>query len=291
VDSLEYVSPVADVSLAVPVDGWWPFEDASPSPGSTNVFQGEEYPIFINEFLALNVSTLADPQGEFEDWVELYNPGTEAVNLTGYHLSDDPNTPARWTFPAGTIIPANDFLLVWCDSDPHDAGLHTNFKLSASGEAIGLYGPTGAGNPVMDEYIFGSQTADVSEGRFPDGSQQWNFFIEPTPGMSNSTLVSSAENFVPSGLILDPVSPNPSSGQTSIGFSLPGMQMSPVELEIFDVRGRKMRNILQGVANPGQNSLVWDRCDDEGRILPSGVYFVRLKSQGQQLTRKVMLVR
>ncbi len=291
VDSLSYSAQVPDVSLAVPADGWWPFQDAVPSPGSTNVFQDNGPDIFINEFMALNTSTVMDPQGEYEDWVELFNPGNEAVNLTGYHLSDDPNSPARWAFPPGTIIPPEDFLIVWCDSDPLDLGLHTNFKLSASGEAIGLYGPVGAGTPVIDEYIFGLQTADISLGRFPDGTEQWTFFDHPTPGASNSSLVPVEEIFSSVGFRLHPASPNPVAGQTTIGFSLPGEQMASAELEVFDVRGRKVRQLMQGSTEPGPNSVVWDRRDNSGRILPSGIYFVRLKSMGQQMTQKVVLVR
>ena len=291
VDSLAYTTQVPDVSLALPLDGWWPFLDAAPSPGVTNVVGDNSPPLFINEFMALNTATVTDPQGEYEDWVELYNPNNETVNLTGYYLSDDPNFPTRWTFPPGTTIDALGYLIIWCDSDPADEGLHTNFKLSAAGESIGLYGPAGTGNPVIDEYVFANQTADISLGRFPDGTEEWITFAHPTPGASNSSLVPVDETVFAVGLQLHPVSPNPSAGQTTIAYTLPGLQMAQIELDVFDVRGRKVRRLIQGQSNTGQNSIIWNRRDDSGRVLPSGVYFVRLKSLGHQLTRKMILVR
>ena len=68
--------------------------------------------VVINEFLASNVSILADEDGDFDDWIELYNPTSDPINLENYSLTDDPNDPRKWTFPEVTIQPAG-FLLIW----------------------------------------------------------------------------------------------------------------------------------------------------------------------------------
>lgn len=76
----------------------------------------------INEFMSSNGATLADEDGDFEDWIELYNPSSTAVDISHWGLSDS-NTPFKWTFPAGTIIEAGGYLLVWAsgkDRDPAD---------------------------------------------------------------------------------------------------------------------------------------------------------------------------
>ncbi|MCP4293735.1 MAG: hypothetical protein GY780_18050, partial [bacterium] len=270
VDSLSYTQQFPDVALAVPVDGWWPFELASPSPGLSNSFNSEAAPAFINEFMALNLTTLTDPQGEYEDWVEIYNPLDQPLNLTGYHLSDESLNPGKWEFPPGTEVPAQGFLLVWCDSDPLDAGLHTNFKLSASGESIGLYGPAGAGFPLIDERIFASQVADVSEGRQLDGDPVWITFDSPTPGQSNAHLVAvdpfQNQNF----FSLYPASPNPVYGQTTLGFYLGESGNQTANLAVYNLRGQKVRQLLDGTSAPGEHFLSWDRCDDQGRELSAG---------------------
>jgi len=68
--------------------------------------------LVINEIMASNAYTIADEDGDYEDWIELYNNGSEAVDLEGYGLSDDYANPFRWIFPAVTIEPGQ-YMLVW----------------------------------------------------------------------------------------------------------------------------------------------------------------------------------
>jgi hypothetical protein len=67
----------------------------------------------INEMMASNGRTLADLDGDFEDWIELFNYGEEPVDLAGWGLSDKPDQPFLWTFPEGTVIAPGEYLLVW----------------------------------------------------------------------------------------------------------------------------------------------------------------------------------
>jgi hypothetical protein len=93
--------------------------------------------LVINEFMASNGNTEADSQGQFDDWIEIHNFGSTAMNIGGLYLTDDLNNPTKWQFPPATTILAEGFLLVWADGDTSDTGLHANFKLDAGGEAIG----------------------------------------------------------------------------------------------------------------------------------------------------------
>ncbi len=143
--------------------------------------------VFVNEVMASNATVLADGQGQFDDWVELYNPGREPVDLAGMYLTDDPAEPTRWVFPAGgaaTIIGPRDHLIVWTDGDTLDAGLHANFRLNADGDEIYLFAADG--ETLIDGFSFGPQTPDISFGRTPDGGETLRFFAEPTPGDRNS---------------------------------------------------------------------------------------------------------
>ena len=137
----------------------------------------------INEFLALNDSTIADEYGEYDDWIELYNSGQSPVDLDGLFLTDDQNIQAAWQLPDMVMSPG-EFLLIWADNDEEQGPLHTDFKLSGSGEFIGLYDADGL-TPV-DTLSFGQQLTDVSMGRRPDGSSNWILLNPPTPGSSNN---------------------------------------------------------------------------------------------------------
>ena len=131
---------------------------------------------------------MADPaDGHFDDWFEIFNPNSVAVDLTGYALTDNlTNTTVRWPVPAGTRIPARGFLLVWADSDTNQntnsTDLHANFKLDKTGDTIGLFAPNGS---LVDSVTFAEQTNDVSQGRWPDGAGNTFFMPTPTPRAAN----------------------------------------------------------------------------------------------------------
>ena len=142
--------------------------------------------IVINEVLASNATTNADEDGDFEDWIELYNPGHETINLLGFGLSDDYDNPFRWIFPDVSIAPG-EFLLVWAsgkDRNDPSASLHTNFSIASAGEEVLITRPD---EIRIDELPPTFIPTDVSFGRKPDGGDQWYYFDEPTPGQPNTT--------------------------------------------------------------------------------------------------------
>jgi len=142
-------------------------------------------PVVISEVMASNTSTLADPQGEFDDWIELRNLTDQEVDLAGRYLSDEPNNPRKWAFPAGTKIPADGCLIVWCDEDGLAApGLHASFKLSASGEQIFLTDSDANLNAILDTVTFTSLETDRSYARTAANADVWSVQT-PSPGTAN----------------------------------------------------------------------------------------------------------
>jgi hypothetical protein len=144
-------------------------------------------PLAINEVMASNGSTIHDPQGQYDDWIEIYNFGSEAVNIGGMYLTDDLTDPTKWQVPTNspsdTTIPAHGYLLIWADKDTIDTGLHANFKLDAAGEEIGLFASDGI--TLIDSIAFGNQTTDISFGRYPDADDNQCFFSVPSPSAQN----------------------------------------------------------------------------------------------------------
>lgn len=120
--------------------------------------------VVINEIMASNSSTAYDSNGESDDWIELYNTTNSAIDLSAMYLSDDPANPAQWQFPLGTAINAHGYLIVWCDNNTDQTGLHTNFKLSSGGENLVFTN----GSTFYDQVVFGIQTQDISYLRCPD---------------------------------------------------------------------------------------------------------------------------
>lgn len=123
--------------------------------------------VTINEIMSSNAGAVQDQDGEYEDWVELYNTTSNNVSLANIYATDNFASPLKWLFPSNAVIPPNDYLIVWLDQDTSQAGLHANFKLSGSGEELML---SYAGGPVLDSVIFGPIATDLSSQRCPNGT-------------------------------------------------------------------------------------------------------------------------
>ncbi len=149
--------------------------------------------LVINEFMASNGTTVADENGEFDDWVEIYNYGTTDIDMAGLYLTDDLSEPDLWQIPYGsaeTIIPAGGYKLFWFDKDLTQGALHVNAKLSGGGEQIGLYDFNL--NPI-DTLTYGNQAEDISKGRISDNHVEWTFFSVPTPNAPNTSNLPPAD--------------------------------------------------------------------------------------------------
>src|SRR5690606_27303056 len=92
--------------------------------------------VVINELMASNSVTVTDPQGDYADWIELYNTTSNFLDLSNLYLSDLASSPLQWEIPANTTIAPNGYLIIWADNDTTDSGLHANFKLSSGGEDL-----------------------------------------------------------------------------------------------------------------------------------------------------------
>jgi hypothetical protein len=141
--------------------------------------------VLINELMASNTKTVKDPQGEFDDWIELYNPTSESIDLSGMFISDSAQSLRKWPFPAGTKVEPHGYLVLWADENGKAKdGLHLNFKLSSKGEELYLARSNGADITVIDSIVFEKQSNDVSYGRRQDGEKTWTQLV-PTPGKAN----------------------------------------------------------------------------------------------------------
>jgi hypothetical protein len=137
--------------------------------------------VVINELMPVNSGTVADNYGEFDDWIELFNKSAATVDLSGYYLSDNHKKPSKWQIPQGTVIIGKGYLIIWADGDSTQFGLHTNFKLSSSGEEAVLAKPD---LTIIDKVTFPSPIMEVSYSRVPNGTGEFKWQY-PTYNKSN----------------------------------------------------------------------------------------------------------
>lgn len=185
-DSVCYSSLLTDQSYGRSHDAapdWITF--VVPTPNATNWIYTSEM-IVINEVLSDNVGSVTDEYGQHEDWIELYNPNNDTLNLAGWSLTNDPLFPGKFRFAYGndsTKIAPHDFMLLWADNQPGQGVRHTGFTLSSAGECVYLFKPDQAS--LSDSICFGALATDVSLGRRHDAAPDWITFVVPTPDATN----------------------------------------------------------------------------------------------------------
>ncbi len=146
--------------------------------------------VVINEFSAANFNTYIDNFGDDSDWIELYNNSNSPVDLTGYYLSDRMTNPDKWTFPAGTIIGANDYLVIWASGKDNGGGeLHADFKITQTRteEAVVFSDPDG--NIIDSHELEVPNKTGHSYAKLTDGGSEWGVATSPTFDGPNGTVV------------------------------------------------------------------------------------------------------
>jgi hypothetical protein len=138
--------------------------------------------LVINEVMASNAATIADEDGDYTDWLELYNTSNTTIDLSQYWLTDDKDEQKKWHLPAIQLLPG-EHLLVFCSGKDKLSGeLHTNFKISAAGEKVRIYNGSGT---EIDQLESIAVSTDFSFGSKKDGSAERIIFEVPTPGFAN----------------------------------------------------------------------------------------------------------
>lgn len=185
--------------------------------------------VAINEIMASNSSSVQDNMGEYDDWIELYNKSGVSIDLTGYTLSDNNYNITKWELPVGTILPPNDYLIIWADEDSSQGVFHANFKLSAGeGEYLLLLDPSGL---IVDSMSFGAIPSDMGYARVPNGIG--SFVIQQHTFDANNQATDI-------DLAMNPVSlkfyPNPARNQVTIAQDK--AWEGAIDIQVFNTLGQ-----------------------------------------------------
>lgn len=215
--------------------------------------------LVINEVMSNNVNIAADPSGNFEDWIELYNTTDYPISTNNLYLSDNLTNLLKWDLP-NHMIPANGYYVIWADEDGDQGEEHANFQLSNTGENVTL---SNADSTMVDFVLYQMQNSDISYGRSPNGVGDFTM-LTPTFNASNdmSSILSEQEG----NLVL--AAPNPFTDR----ITLSGI----VTYSIKDLFGRE---VLKGCENV-INTSAW----------APGVYFIHMENN-QKPPFKILKIR
>ena len=141
-----------------------------------------ERPVRINEVSASN-NVFVNDSFKKHDWIELYNTTSDQIDASGMYLSDNPSNPEKYALPQGTVIPANGYLVIWCDKE-NGTQLHAPFKLdNKDGSAIVL---TARDHSWADTLEYKTHTGFQSVGLYPDGGSNSYVMNRPSIGKTNN---------------------------------------------------------------------------------------------------------
>ncbi len=236
----------------------------------------EWHDVVINEFIAsADENGYPDGNGEYDDWIELYNNTLDTVNLDHFYLSDDASRPLKWSFPEDAKIAPNDYLIVWADENISQTGIHTNFKLSQAGDEILLFHEDGT---LIDQVTFDVQLTNLASARIPNGIGD---FVnqEITPGVANE-LPSSTSNLSNDSAFR--ISPNPTRDMVNIELQLTN--------NIVDW-SFKIYNVLGDVLFISQkNSELHKSINLKEFNLTQGMYFIEVNFNESKQLEKIFFI-
>lgn len=233
--------------------------------------------LVLNELMAGNDSTITDEYGEFDDWIELVNTGTEPVELSSFSLTDDMAFSGKYIFP-DTLLQPDEYLLIWADDEQEQGPLHADFKLDGDGEEVYLM----QGGVIVDQITFPELDDDRSWGRWPDLAEAWAVQAYPTPGAPNTDTPPDQGGWEP-GSVLFIRCPNPVR-YGSVDVILGGTS-GAAELNLYDISGRLVLRAFQDDLN-GQGTVTLNT-----EQLPVGVFVLRLAQCGSVTSQLITVIR
>lgn len=249
------------------------FATISTTTSYTAVFQSRstEKNLYINEFLTSNSTDTVNSINEHEDWIEIYNGGSSAVDLAGLYISDDTANITKYQIPFGsadeTTVDAGGYLLLWADKASQDGALHLPFKLDRSKGVIILSQKSASGTiTTLDKIEYAQQNTDVSYGRYPDGSSNMIIFTKTTPKASNTIL---SDSFIDGLVINEFMSKNTSTVQEETGTYADWFEIYNTTSKDIDLGGLFVTNDLTNL-----NKYMIPKGESDKTTIKAGGYYV-----------------
>jgi hypothetical protein len=235
--------------------------------------------------MASNQGAYFDPFGNDGDWIEVYNAGDTAVDMAGLYFTDNLEEPERWRIPGeapeSTTVPAGGYLVFFADGNPLAGPLHLDFKLSATGEEIGLGYRSGMEFNWLDSLHFGAMTPNVSFGRLPDGDGAWITMNHYTPGEANVRTGMVGRTMAGSQLLLYP---NPVSEGLHIAWQLPeAVHQGSATLLVCDMTGRRVMEKTIQIQGRKYSGTI------EVSMLSEGIYLLYLDAGGHRKAGRIVV--
>ena len=231
---------------------------------SSQISPGE---LILNELCALNESVASDGNGNFDDWIELYNPTQFPVSTSNLYLTDTVGNLDKWHLPDAIIQP-DGYAIIWADEEGGEGDNHANFQLSSTlGETLIL---TNEIEEIIDSISFGPQDENMSFGRLPNGTGPWVEMLPTFNGNNNFTGMEEKKNRKVT------LYPNPVSSHVFIQLDEP----KSLTVRIHSIEGKL---VIQ--ENHSATGTIQMDVSDYG----SGMYLISIISNNSVTTKRLII--
>lgn len=222
----------------------------------------------INEFMAANSFSVADSEGEYDDWIEFYNNTNYKISTKDLYLSNDSGDKLKWALPEVVINPGA-YYIVWADDDINQSGAHANFKLDKEADSLWLSYADGS---IIDSIFFEDQYEVTSFGRYPNGT---GAFREMLPTYAALNDLSDA------ALLNDDVFIFPNPATTSFDIKLNIDEKATIN--IYTVDGRR---VVSDMTSEGKEVLNVDSSQ-----FTSGIYLAHFAFDNNEIIKKIIITK
>lgn len=288
IDTISFSVQTENISYGRIPDGTGEFTFTVPTPGVKNTATQPPLPqplsfmsVTLNEIMSDNDS-IPDPSGGFDDWIEFYNTTDSVIDLSGIYITKSPDLSTGWAFPEFTTITPGGYLIVWADADTARLGLHANFTLDHTADALYFLN---IDSTVIDSISFGDQVTNISYARLPNGTGSFAAAM-PTPGAENQALPVNIHpgETLPAVFSIQQNYPNPFNPETVVRYSLP--KAENVTMRIYDILGKEIALVFSEHHDAGEYAVTLNFNSMQG-YAGSGIYICRITAGNQSAQIKM----
>lgn len=246
--------------------------------------------LYINEFMAINTSIIADEFNEYDSWLEIYNANNYEIDLGGLYLSDDPAVPLKYQIPLNsnkTKLAAGGYKLIWCDNQTSQGPLHTNFILNQNKVQLSLYQVADGKTILLDSISSGKQQTNNSYCRYPDGNAFSGISLLPTPGSTNILIIDKIHKANPIQSVI--VFPNPASDKLSL--VLDNIKPCNADISLTNITGEEIISVRYYLSTTGKHNLSIFDSSDKISNLPQGIYLLSISTGYSNVNKKISILK
>lgn len=219
--------------------------------------------LVINEILPDNTFIIPDEDGEYADFIELFNYGIYSIPLGDLSISDEPDRPTKWFLP-DMLLPPGAYVLLFADNESEQGLNHVSFTLDAENDELAIHAPVTSGYAIIDSTSWLDVPSDIAWGRYPNGTGACTLLTTVTPGFSNTIETDSVPTTFDAML-----TNNPGNGESTLTLTIPEQMM--VRLTLYTVEGKSILQVPEVDLSPGIYSYPMQVSE-----LSSGTYFIHI---------------